>query len=222
MTSKTELPGQLKMIPISKIKAAPWNFKEDDEEKARKLIENIRRNGQIKNCNVRRLPNGVYEMIDGNHRLIAFKELGIDMVLAYDHGSISEEEAIRIAHEVTEYFQVDPIKQAQAIQIMLDAGIELEDIEQTVPWDSVDLEGLLELHEFDWEEFAKASAGSGERNTNLTLSFVLGDEREKETVMSQIERIADLCGFGGDRKGHGKALVRMVEIVSRLKDEQLA
>jgi len=220
-STKAKLPAQLKMISIDKIVPAPWNFKQDDEDKARKLAENIRRNGQIKNCNVRQLEDGRYEMIDGNHRLIAFKELGIKQVLAYDHGPISQEEAIRIAHEVVEYFEVDPIKQAEALQIVLDGGISLEDFEETVPWNMEELNDVRDLIDFDWDRVA-AEAEEGSASSAITLSFVVRDEVEKETIMSQIERIADLCGFGNDRKGHGRALLYMAEIISRLEDRQLA
>lgn len=220
MTEKAaKLPPQLMMVPIDKIVPAEWNFKEDDEEKARKLAENIRRNGQIKNCNVRELGDGRYEMIDGNHRLIAFKQLGIKWVLAYNHGPISKEEAIRIAHEVTEYFKIDPLKQAEALSFVLDSGIELEDLAETLPWTPEELSDVVNLLDFDWQQFEEEAQAPEEE---ITLTFVIPDKESKEKILAQINRIIDLCGFESTRKGRGKALLRMAVAVSKLEDKLLA
>jgi len=216
MTEK--LPPQLKMIPLDQIVPADWNFKEDDEGKAQKLVENIRRNGQIKNCNVRQLEDGRYEMIDGNHRLIAFKELGITHVLAYDHGPISKEEAIRIAHEVTEYFRIDPLKQAEAVSFILDSGIELDDLVETVPWTREELDDIVTLLDFDWDQFRAEASSPPEE---ITLSFLVPDQEAEERILAQIRRIEALLDLKDDRRGRGEALLRMADVVSTLEDDAL-
>lgn len=100
-----------KFIPIELLVPAEWNYKKDDEFMSEKLLNNIKRNGQIVTCQVRKLPTGFYEVVDGNHRLIALKKLGYEYVIVYDHGEISLSQAQRLAIETNETkFEADPIK----------------------------------------------------------------------------------------------------------------
>ena len=69
-----------KLIDISKCVKASWNYKEDNQELLDKLIENIKRIGQVENIQVRLLETGFYEVINGNHRLDALIALEADLV----------------------------------------------------------------------------------------------------------------------------------------------
>jgi ParB-like chromosome segregation protein Spo0J len=69
-----------KELPIEKLVPAHWNYKKDpSEEKAlmEKLKANILSNGQVENIIVRRLTDNTYEVVNGNHRFHAIKELNI-------------------------------------------------------------------------------------------------------------------------------------------------
>ncbi len=76
-------------LPIELLIEADWNYKEQDLSLSRKLVENIRRNGQLENIIVRQLPTGYFEVVNGNHRLVAFRELNFETVIVYDCGEIS-------------------------------------------------------------------------------------------------------------------------------------
>lgn len=89
-------------VPLVKLVKAPWNYKTDDPDMAKKLKANMYRNGQLENIVVRELPDGLYEIVNGNHRFTALIELGFESVTCANLGKISLEEAQRIAIELNE------------------------------------------------------------------------------------------------------------------------
>lgn len=98
-------------IDIEKITIAPWNYKTDDLEKQKELVQRIQKRGQLATIIVRELESGMFEAVDGNHRVNAFKELGIKQVMACNLGVIDLKDAEAIAYEMNEFrFDADPMK----------------------------------------------------------------------------------------------------------------
>jgi len=79
-------------IPIDQLIKADWNYKKEHETTKEKLKENIKRNGQIENIIVRRLDSGFYEVVNGNHRFDAIKDLEIETAICYDLGKYKGQE----------------------------------------------------------------------------------------------------------------------------------
>jgi len=131
-------------IPLDLLVPADWNYKTDDEYRQEKLKNNIKRNGQVENIIVRLLSTGFYEIVNGNHRYQALKELGnFPNVHCYNMGVISDSKAKRIAIETNETrFDTDNIKLAQTIKD-LQEEFSFEELENTMPYT------LDELNNFD-------------------------------------------------------------------------
>lgn len=89
-------------IPIDRLVKAGWNYKQENQRLMDKLVENIRRNGQIENIIIRDMADGSFEIINGNHRLDAMQALGFELVYCYNLGDISDAQAKRIAIETNE------------------------------------------------------------------------------------------------------------------------
>ena len=134
-----------KIFPRAIIVLADWNYKEDDDFTAQKLTNSIKRLGQVENIQVRKLPTGYYEVVNGNHRIKSTDILGKDYLIAYDHGKISLAEAQRIAIETNETrFDADLNKLAKLIE---EVKIEFDDQEllETMPFDEQKLKELQNL-----------------------------------------------------------------------------
>jgi len=147
-----KLFANYKLIPFELLVKADWNFKVDNDNLKDKLIENIKRNGQVVNTLVRGLDTGYYEVIDGNHRYDAFADMKVDYVLCFDFGQLSDAKARRIAVEINETrFESDNIKLAETIK---DIATEytLEELEVSMPFTMPELENFGEVLEFDWDD----------------------------------------------------------------------
>lgn len=138
-----------KIFPIELLVSASWNYKKDDEFMARQLLNNIKRNGQIVTCQVRKLQSGYYEVVDGNHRLAAFQSIGQQYVIAYDHNEITQLQAERLAIETNETkFGYDEEKLAK---ILHDLHVEFgdDDLMSSLPFSSDDFTDIMSTINLD-------------------------------------------------------------------------
>ena len=87
---------EIKKVPINRIKLADWNPKYNSEYLKEKLKQSILYENSPGVLAVRELDNGDYEVIDGNHRLIALLELGYKEVWIENLGKISDEKALMV------------------------------------------------------------------------------------------------------------------------------
>lgn len=142
-----------KPIAIDKLVKADWNYKENNEELANKLIENIKRNGQIENILVRQLDTGFFEVVNGNHRLDALTSLGAKEVMCYDLGTITQQQAFRIAIETNEtHFETDTVKLASLIGEILEST-DAEELLKTFPFTQLEMDNFLKMNSFDWNSY---------------------------------------------------------------------
>lgn len=150
------------LLDVTQCVKATWNYKNEDEELSEKLLNNLKRNGQIENILVRLLPTGFYEVVNGNHRLEALIKLGAKKVIAYDLGDISTEEAKRIAIETNETkFQTDAIKLSQLINELSDK-YSLDELIQTMPFNEQELNNFLEMYTHSLEDIVADNSNSDE------------------------------------------------------------
>jgi len=143
-------------IEIDKLRRAEWNYKIDDAIMAEKLKENIRRNGVIVNLIVRQMADGAFEVLDGNHRLDALLELGIDKVMCFNLGEIPDHQAKRIAIEINETkFPYDTNKTAELINDLI-SEYSVEDLALTFPFSEKEIESFLTMSLSETDSFSEA------------------------------------------------------------------
>lgn len=161
-----------KTLPLSKLVSADWNYKNNDDKLQKKLVANIKKTGQIENIIVRQLKGGKYEVVNGNHRYLAFKELDYNEVMVYDLGKISDAQAKRIAVETNETkFKSDPLKLAE---LMEELKLEFDDLEITSPFSEEELDNMSKTLQFDWN----AQDGEGDTLGNLPDQTTNGPKSE--------------------------------------------
>lgn len=140
------------LMEVSKLVKADWNYKEDDEKKLNDLVNNIKRNGQVENLIVRKVGEK-FEIVNGNHRYDALKELKIKKAIVCNKGEISKPEAMRLAVETNETrFPNDNVKLAGIVSSMVEE-FEIEDLSGTLPFTAKEIENFQSLLDFDWEQY---------------------------------------------------------------------
>jgi len=149
-----------KLVSIDKLIPAKWNYKKTDDEESEKLMEklkkNLSKNGQIENLIVRESrKKNTYEVVNGNHRLIALKALKKKNAVCFMLGKISLEDAKRIAVETNETkFDSDPIKLAELITNIA-KKFDIDDLVSTLPMSSDDIDNYTKMLHFDWDKLDK-------------------------------------------------------------------
>jgi len=138
-------------IPVDKLVEAKWNYKKEDSRLMDKLKNNIKKNGQIENIIVRELEDDTYEVVNGNHRLMALRDLLFTVVVCYNLGKISDAQAKRIAIETNETkFLADKVKLSEIIALLSD-NYNINDLSSTLPYKKEDIEELTNLLKWDWQ-----------------------------------------------------------------------
>jgi len=152
-------------IETDRLIKADWNYKTGDDEMLQKLRENIRTNGQIENIIIRELPDGRYEVVNGNHRYDVLVELGLATCHAYNLGVISDNQAKKVSIETNETrFATDNVKLAEIIDQLL-GEYSAEELAVTMPFSEEELDHMQKSLTFDWSQFDDtdgSATGSGE------------------------------------------------------------
>lgn len=186
---------RFKVISVDKLVKADWNYKADNEEMKLKLKANISRNGLIMNLNVREIGGGKYEVIDGNHRLEAVRELGLPNVMACNHGKMSTKRAKRLAVEINEtLFEAGQMGLGEIV-VDLTKHFGVDDLIETLPFSKSEVENFQEMVGFDWEKSNKKDKKKKKKVFKFSVQFE-GEEAEVvQRVLSEEtrEKILDMC-----------------------------
>lgn len=184
-------------IPIEKLVKANWNYKNDDVELKEKLKANIKRNGQIENLIVRELETGFFEIVNGNHRYDALFELKTKSVMCYNLGSISLQQAQRIAIETNETRFTSDTDKLSALLNEINIEFEYEDLLSTLPYDADEFKELLEGGSDIDLNFVATEDDFEEADTNtIKTDIVIGDLITFEKDGKELHRL--LCGDSTD------------------------
>ena len=153
MPKADKLPPEYQMVPATLLVRAPWNFKTEDEETARRLVEKIKRTGLIQPLNVREVEvdgEARLEAYDGNHRVDAIRILGIKSVAVHNAGEITQAEAARRAMELNEdHFETDMVKVAELFRDDLVPLFGSDDLSGSLPWEQQQIDDMISGLDFD-------------------------------------------------------------------------
>lgn len=173
-------------IPITNLIKAEWNYKYEDEVIKEKLKENIKRNGLIENLIVREIDKDKFEVINGNHRLDVLLELNYKEAMCYNLGKVEDYIAKRIAIETNETkFVADPNKLSEILKDLTD-NISIDDLLETLPFTSGELESLTS--DLDFNDFEPPSV-----TYKPETDFV--DKPSNKTTNSKEKVTCPNCGY---------------------------
>lgn len=200
-------------IDINKLVKADWNYKEENEKLTEKLLENMKRNGQIENILIRELDTGFYEVVNGNHRLDVMKILKIKKVHSYNFGKIKLPQAQRIALETNETkFESDSIKMAELIT-SLTKEFPADDLVQTMPYTMDEISNMGELVDFDFNEFETKEEVDTFGDNKFTNEIKIKVSHETFKRWEELQsKMLDLLGYENESKVFEFAIIEALNI----------
>lgn len=138
--------NKLQIVHIDEVRPNSWNPKQKQTKDYKKVMKGIEAKGLRQPVIVRE--NEGLEIIDGEQRWTACKELGFEDVLIYNEGKISDKEA----KELTIWYQVQvPFDHLELAGLIKDMKIKYEHIE--IPYTEIEIADMVKLDEFDFSQF---------------------------------------------------------------------
>ena len=212
---------QYKIISMDKLVVCDWNYKKfDDVFMMKQLVANIKKNGQVENLIVCELEKGYFSIINGNHRFLAMKELGIKKAMCCNLGKISEAKAKRIAVETNETgFKADDEKLAALLGEIV---IEEEDFSETNPFTEEEMKNFNSIVLDDEEEVTQSSKKTTKTKTVTSMAGQTYTTLKIEARPETAEEFTELIHrFAGDKSSEDTSLSVICKFMSKYSDKEI-
>ncbi len=202
---------QLVEIDSKDLIYADWNYKTDGSpEQIDKLCNSIKEDNSAGVVAVREM-NGMFEVIDGNHRLKAVKKLGWKKVPCENFGEISKAKAITIARRRNhKWFDDDILAYADLFKNDILREYTLDDLEGFMPESREEMERYTTIADFDWSQFDGEHPFDEEEN--LKTIKVVVNEDIYNTWLAWKEKCSKLLDYESDSKCMELALVEALNV----------
>lgn len=194
-------PKNLQKVKLSDLLFNDWNPK-DNEKEYQKVKKSLEIHGLITPIFVRETDNGL-EVVDGNQRVRAVKELGYTEIYVYNLGPISEAEAKKLVLWFQTQVPFDTI-------MLAPLALELNAVGMELPFDSREMEKFAELEAFDMntafqEEEPIEETPKEQKEKMESFKLKLSPE-DFDTVMYAVELVSQ-----NENVNEGRALELLLE-----------
>lgn len=134
--------SKIKLAKIEEVRPNTWNPKLGGTKEYEDVKKSLMKNGYVQPILVRQ--NDGYEIIDGQHRYLAAKELGYTEIYVYDCGEVSDEDA----KAMTLWMQVQvPFDEV----LLAPIALELDSLGMSLPIPDDKLEEFKKQADFDFD-----------------------------------------------------------------------
>jgi ParB/RepB/Spo0J family partition protein len=171
-------PEKLIVVEVKDVRPNTWNPKDSDTKEYQVVKESLEKKGFRLPIVVRE--NNGYEIIDGEQRWTAWKELGNDKVLIYNEGKVSDQEA----RELTIWYeQRVPFNEIDLAQLVKEMSVNYENLE--LPFSDEEMQEMIQVANFNWDDYKKEYVEEEEIKT-ITVRC---DSQQYDTIMEAIEAV---------------------------------
>lgn len=188
-------PTKIKKVSIDKVIPNTWNPKEKNTKEYEKLRESIFTKGLRGAVAVRVHPTkkGKYEIIDGEQRYTAAKELGYEEIHIYNEGVVDDKEAKELTIWWQQQVPFEKITEAYLVAELVEAhGIENVEL----PYSEAEIAQFQNLAEFKFEDYKNEDEKEPEFDGDVkTLKLTLSKEAY-DIIKTAMKRVMDenSCG----------------------------
>jgi len=157
MDARSKVTGW-QIVDVARIVPATSNYKLVSDATTKALHENMKRHaaqgrgtGQLINVIVRETRNGQLMIVNGNHRLREFREQGITKALVFNVGTVTDNEATRIAIETNETkFEPDFMLLNMRLG-EVGAAVGEDELKKTTTFSMRDIRAGIETSNWSWK-----------------------------------------------------------------------
>lgn len=184
-------PVKLETVNIEDIHPNDWNPNIQTEFIFQKAIDSIKKFGFVDPILVRQMP-GYYEIIDGEHRLKACKELSWTKVQILNAGEVSKEDAQVLLFLMNMRGKDEILRRAEILSKMNEGQLAL------LPLEPKEIEFEKKLLEFDFTKFEDAQLAQKHENpmkeiyNHLAKAHMLLMKLHEESQNKSIRSFAEL------------------------------
>lgn len=193
----SQIRGTELIVAIDSVKPNPWNYNKQNDFIFEREKTSIQKNGFIISVLVREIDGG-YEIIDGEHRWKACKELGYDKISVKNLGKVDDVKAKTLTILLNEIKGTPEQVQLSRLLNEIKDSTSLEELQIVMPYDKGQLDVMLKVTEFDWETLKQ----NGSNNTDIitgVLSIMLQGQ-DGVFVKEVFEKIKTKLGFKTDEE----------------------
>jgi len=156
-------PEKLKIVPIEQVRPNTWNPKDKGTEDYNRVLDSVRKKGLRMPIVVREIEPDSYEIVDGEQRWTACKDLAFKEVLIYNEGKMSDQEA----RELTIFFQQQvPFNEIELLPLIKE--IVSYTGEYQLPYSDKEVEEKLKMLQFDWDQYQKEQESVEKETKTIT------------------------------------------------------
>ena len=151
-----QFPVDIKKVPITDVFPNKWNPNKESDFIFKKLVESVKKIGFVVPVLVREIPTEntpAFEIIDGEHKWTAARELGYTEILIANMGVVDELKAKALTISMNNIKgDDDPLKLAEILK-QIKAG--QQGLFGFLPYEEKEMEETMKLLDFDFSQFAK-------------------------------------------------------------------
>ncbi len=178
--------NNIRVVKIDEVRPNDYNPKDKRTEDFEKIKKGIELKGQrlpiiVRDTEDIKVP---YEIIDGEQRWTACKELGSKEIIVYSEGKISDKDA----KELTIWYQQQvPFNEIELASLVAEVVTKFPDFE--LPFTNVEIEKFKELAGFNWEQYETNKENDDNYEEGVkTLSIKMSDG-QYQIVMNAIAKV---------------------------------
>lgn len=180
------------IVPIKQVVLNDYNPKNENKKVIEQVKKSLKSHGQVVPILVRKIKGKKeYEVINGEHRIIAMKEEDYKEVEIKTLGELTREEAIAIALSTEDIKnEIDPIERAKLLKEVAEI-VSIDELAEVLPYEATEINSMIETLDFDFEEFEEKPKKSDDPRVAIAFS----DHEKYQEVISTIERVMEEQGI---------------------------
>lgn len=213
--NSSRMPEGVLTASVDSIEPNDWNPNRQSDFMYQREMASIQKFGFIDPVTVRKHPRrrGMLQIIDGEHRWRAGKELGFEAIPITNLGAISDSQAKALTDILNNLRgEQDANARAKLLKEVLDGDDSLRSV---LPYGDTELSAILKASEFDWdalgtvnEETTSADGSSGWVGLKVSLSpeqhrvvaQCIEETKKKVGTKSDAEALTSICRAVTGRK----------------------